>query len=82
MSLSSTFIRRPIGTSLLALAIFLVGAAVWPLLPVASLPQVDFPTILVSARLPGGRRAEARDRTARDGIVIPRALHEKIAAYG
>ena len=54
MSLSSTFIRRPIGTSLLALAIFLVGAAVWPLLPVASLPQVDFPTILVSARLPGG----------------------------
>ena len=36
MSLSSTFIRRPIGTSLLALAIFLVGAAVWPLLPVAA----------------------------------------------
>ena len=54
MSLSATFIRRPIGTSLLALAIFLVGAAVWPLLPVASLPQVDFPTILVSANLPGG----------------------------
>ncbi|MEZ5607752.1 MAG: efflux RND transporter permease subunit [Burkholderiaceae bacterium] len=54
MSLSATFIRRPIGTSLLALAIFLVGAAVWPLLPVASLPQVDFPTILVSAKLPGG----------------------------
>ena len=54
MSVSTTFIRRPIGTSLLALAIFLVGAAVWPLLPVASLPQVDFPTILVTARLPGG----------------------------
>uniref|UniRef100_A0A9E7ZJV2 Ldh family oxidoreductase n=1 Tax=Bosea sp. NBC_00436 TaxID=2969620 RepID=A0A9E7ZJV2_9HYPH len=34
------------------------------------------------ARLPGGRRAEARERTARDGIAIPRTLHEKIAAYG
>ncbi|WP_293796861.1 Ldh family oxidoreductase [uncultured Bosea sp.] len=34
------------------------------------------------ARLPGSRRAEARGRTARDGIAIPRALHDKIAAYG
>ncbi|WP_211445095.1 efflux RND transporter permease subunit [Collimonas humicola] len=54
MSISATFIKRPIGTTLLALAIFLVGAAVWPLLPVAPLPQVDFPTIQVSANLPGG----------------------------
>lgn len=54
MSISATFIKRPIGTSLLALAIFLVGAALWPLLPVAPLPQVDFPTIQVSAKLPGG----------------------------
>lgn len=53
MNISAIFIRRPIGTSLLALAILLVGAAVWPLLPVAPLPQVDFPTIQVSASLPG-----------------------------
>ncbi|MFJ2988483.1 efflux RND transporter permease subunit [Collimonas sp. NPDC087041] len=54
MSISAAFIKRPIGTTLLAIAIFLVGAAVWPLLPVAPLPQVDFPTIQVSANLPGG----------------------------
>ncbi|MBO9535509.1 efflux RND transporter permease subunit [Herbaspirillum sp.] len=54
MSVSATFIKRPIGTTLLAIAILLVGAAVWPLLPVAPLPQVDFPTIQVSASLPGG----------------------------
>ena len=53
MSISATFIKRPIGTSLLALAILLVGVAAWPLLPVSALPQVDFPTIQVSANLPG-----------------------------
>ncbi|MCJ0761922.1 efflux RND transporter permease subunit [Variovorax terrae] len=53
MSISATFIRRPIGTTLLALALLLVGVAVFPLLPVAPLPQVDFPTIQVSANLPG-----------------------------
>lgn len=53
MSISAVFIKRPIGTSLLAIALFLVGAAVWPLLPVAPLPQVDFPTIQVTAKLPG-----------------------------
>jgi HAE1 family hydrophobic/amphiphilic exporter-1 len=54
MSISAGFIKRPIGTTLLAIAILLVGLAVFPLLPVAPLPQVDFPTILVSASLPGG----------------------------
>ncbi|WP_298014074.1 efflux RND transporter permease subunit [uncultured Castellaniella sp.] len=54
MNISSLFIQRPIGTSLLALALFLVGLAVFPLLPVAPLPQVDFPTIQVTAKLPGG----------------------------
>jgi hydrophobic/amphiphilic exporter-1 (mainly G- bacteria), HAE1 family len=53
VSISATFIKRPIGTTLLATAILLVGIAVWPLLPVAPLPQVDFPTIQVSANLPG-----------------------------
>ena len=53
MNVSAAFIKRPIGTSLLALAILLVGIAAWQLLPVAALPQVDFPTIQVSASLPG-----------------------------
>jgi HAE1 family hydrophobic/amphiphilic exporter-1 len=53
MNISAAFIRRPIGTSLLAAAILLVGIAAWPLLPVAPLPQVDFPTIQVSTSLPG-----------------------------
>ncbi len=54
MNISEAFIRRPIGTSLLAMALFLLGLAVFPLLPVAPLPQVDFPTIQVTAKLPGG----------------------------
>ncbi len=54
MNFSAVFIRRPIGTTLLALALFLLGVAAFPLLPVASLPQVDFPTIQVTAKLPGG----------------------------
>ncbi|VTU28014.1 efflux RND transporter permease subunit [Variovorax sp. PBL-E5] len=53
MSISAAFIKRPIGTSLLALAVLLVGLVAWPLLPVAPLPQVDFPTIQVTGRLPG-----------------------------
>jgi HAE1 family hydrophobic/amphiphilic exporter-1 len=53
VNISAAFIKRPIGTFLLAIAILLVGLAVWPLLPVAPLPQVDFPTIQVSANLPG-----------------------------
>ncbi|HLW23477.1 MAG TPA: efflux RND transporter permease subunit, partial [Steroidobacteraceae bacterium] len=53
MSLSEPFVRRPIATSLLMSGILLVGLIVYPLLPVAPLPQVDFPTIQVSAQLPG-----------------------------
>ncbi|MCW0457176.1 efflux RND transporter permease subunit [Xanthomonas sacchari] len=53
MSVSAAFIKRPIGTSLLAMALLLLGLVAWPLLPVAPLPQVDFPTIQVSASLPG-----------------------------
>src|SRR5262249_15209483 len=50
---SAPFIRRPIATSLLAAAILLAGAAAFTQLPVAPLPRVDFPTISVSAQLPG-----------------------------
>jgi hydrophobic/amphiphilic exporter-1 (mainly G- bacteria), HAE1 family len=53
MNISAGFVRRPIATSLLMGGIFLVGLMVFPLLPVAPLPQVDFPTIQVSASLPG-----------------------------
>ena len=53
MSISTPFIERPIATSLLMAAIALVGLVAYPLLPVAPLPQVDFPTISVSATLPG-----------------------------
>src|SRR4051812_1919753 len=53
MSVSTPFIRRPIATSLLAVAILLGGLLGYWSLPVSSLPQVDFPTIQVSTRLPG-----------------------------
>ncbi|KLK92244.1 acriflavine resistance protein B [Microvirga vignae] len=53
MNLSAPFIGRPVATSLLMLAIAALGLAVYPLLPVAPLPTVDFPTIQVSASLPG-----------------------------
>ncbi len=53
MSISSPFIRRPVATSLLMAALLLVGLAAYPLLPVAPLPRVDFPTISVTASLPG-----------------------------
>ncbi|GAA4422900.1 efflux RND transporter permease subunit [Acidovorax lacteus] len=53
MSLSTPFIHRPIGTMLLTLGLALAGAVSYFLLPVAPLPQVDYPTISVSASLPG-----------------------------
>jgi multidrug efflux pump len=53
MNISAPFIKRPIGTSLLALALLLSGVLAFTLLPVAPLPQVEFPVIQVSAGLPG-----------------------------
>ena len=50
---SGPFIRHPVATTLLMVAILLVGVVAYPLLPVAPLPQIDFPTIVVSASLPG-----------------------------
>jgi multidrug efflux pump len=50
---SAPFIRRPVATSLITIAIFLSGAVAFRFLPVAPLPQVDFPTISVGASLPG-----------------------------
>jgi hydrophobe/amphiphile efflux-1 (HAE1) family protein len=53
MSISTPFIRRPIATSLLTAAIFLAGLVAYPLLPVAPLPNVQFPTLTVTAQYPG-----------------------------
>ncbi|HEY4016674.1 MAG TPA: efflux RND transporter permease subunit [Polyangiaceae bacterium] len=54
MNISAPFIRRPVATSLLAAAVLLAGLGAYFQLPVAPLPRVDFPTIQVSASLPGG----------------------------
>ncbi|HEX3859298.1 MAG TPA: efflux RND transporter permease subunit, partial [Pseudolabrys sp.] len=53
MNFSYPFIRRPIGTTLMAIGLFLLGAVAYTFLPVASLPSVEFPTINISASLPG-----------------------------
>ncbi|MGO4279310.1 efflux RND transporter permease subunit [Cupriavidus sp. RAF20_2] len=53
MNLSAAFIQRPVATALLTIGILLAGLAAFRLLPVSPLPQVDFPTISVSASLPG-----------------------------
>jgi multidrug efflux pump len=53
MNLSAPFIRRPVGTTLLTLAVAIAGGVAFVVLPVAPLPQMDFPTISVSAGLPG-----------------------------
>jgi multidrug efflux pump len=54
MHLSAPFIRRPVATTLLSLALLLAGSVAYSILPVASLPDVDFPVIGVGAGLPGG----------------------------
>jgi multidrug efflux pump len=53
VSISAPFIRRPVATTLLTIAVGLAGAVAYNFLPVSPLPQVDFPTINVQARLPG-----------------------------
>ncbi len=53
MSVSDPFIKRPVGTTLLAFGLFLLGVVAYVFLPVASLPAVDFPTIGISASRPG-----------------------------
>ncbi|HJU12808.1 MAG TPA: efflux RND transporter permease subunit, partial [Candidatus Binataceae bacterium] len=53
MSVSSPFIKRPVGTSLLTAGVLLAGILAFQFLPVAPLPQVEFPVIQVSASLPG-----------------------------
>src|SRR5579862_1357583 len=53
MNISEPFIRRPIATTLLVIAVTMAGAVAYTLLPVSALPNVDFPTVSASASLPG-----------------------------
>ena len=66
MNVSELFIRRPIATSLMMLAIALFGAVAYRALPVSDLPNVDFPTLLVSANLPG-----ANPETMASAVATP-----------
>ena len=66
MSISAPFIKRPIATSLLMMAIFLIGLVAFPMLPVAPLPQVDFPTLLVTVNFPG-----ASSETMASSVATP-----------
>ena len=73
MNFSYPFIRRPIGTTLLAIGLFLAGAAAYQSLPVASLPAVDLPTIRISASRPG---ADPTTMAATVAAPIERRLSE------
>jgi multidrug efflux pump subunit AcrB len=66
VNISEPFIRRPIATYLLMFAIVLLGVIVYPFLPVAALPTVDFPTIQVTATFQG-----ASPETMASGIATP-----------
>ena len=73
MNFSDPFIRRPVGTTLIAIGLFLVGAVAYRLLPVASMPTVDFPTISISADRPG---ADADTMAATVAAPLERRLGE------
>ena len=73
MSISEPFIRRPIATSLMMLGVLVFGIGAYGLLPVAALPKVDFPTIVVSVNYPG-----ASPDTIATAIATP--LEQQFAA--
>src|SRR5438309_11256956 len=64
MNISEPFIRRPVGTSLLAAGLLLLGGVAYHFLPVAPLPRVDYPTISVNAQEPGVDPATAASSLA------------------
>src|SRR6202163_2838296 len=66
MNISEPFIRKPVATTLLRVAITLAGAAAYRLLPVSPLPQVEFPTISVHAGVPG-----ASPETTASSVATP-----------
>src|SRR6201988_1938096 len=73
MNISYPFIRRPVGTTLLSIGLFLVGAVAYLFLPVASVPDVDFPSIRVTASRPG---ADPSVRAATVAAPLERRLGE------
>ena len=73
MNFSRPFIERPIGTTLLAIGLLLLGIVAYRFLPVASLPSVDFPTIHINASLPG---ADPETMAARVAAPLERRLGE------
>jgi hydrophobe/amphiphile efflux-1 (HAE1) family protein len=73
MNISETYIRRPIATSLMMLGLLVFGTATYNLLPVSALPNVDFPTITVTASLPG-----ASPETMASSVATP--LEQQFAA--
>jgi len=73
MSISEPFIRRPIATSLMMLGVLVFGFGAYALLPVAALPNVDFPTIVVSVNYPG-----ASPDTMASAVATP--LEQQFAA--
>ena len=72
MNISETFIRRPVATILLSVALTFAGLFAYRFLPVAALPTVDFPTISVSAQLPGASPDTMADlgRHAADQAIL------------
>jgi HAE1 family hydrophobic/amphiphilic exporter-1 len=69
MNISAPFIARPIATALLMLGLFLGGLAAYPLLPVAALPNVNYPTLQITAQLPG-----ADPQTMASSVATPLEL--------
>src|SRR5499425_816521 len=69
MNISAPFIQRPIATGLLMVGLLLCGLAAYPLLPVSSLPNVNYPTISVTAQLPG-----ADPQTMASSVATPLEL--------
>src|SRR6478672_11397702 len=70
MNLSALFIARPVATTLLTIGLALAGAAAFFLLPVSPMPNVDYPTISVSAQLPG-----ASPETVATSVATPLERH-------
>ena len=66
MNISAPFVRRPVATTLLTIGLALAGGVAFFLLPVAPLPSVDMPTIVVSAQLPG-----ASPQTVATSVTTP-----------
>ncbi len=70
MNISEPFIRRPVATTLLTVAVALAGAIAFEVLPVAPLPEVDFPTISVSAGRVSAYAANGGELMGGDGWAV------------